>query len=107
VRQQTYKDKLTNTIIQNIQNNNDTINNTIDNLLIQLKDPYSVHLTGDSNRIFQQILDGEINGIGSALTKSTQPYLTITKIIDKSPAMKANLMIGDRITRIDDYSITT
>jgi hypothetical protein len=45
--------------------NNGTIStgNNTDILLKQLNDPYSLHLTGEDNRMFQQIIDGTISGI--------------------------------------------
>lgn len=67
-RQQAYKDKIRKDIIKAINTN--AIDGKIstgvnaDDLIKELDDPYSSHLTGNDNRIFQQILDGAVSGIG-------------------------------------------
>jgi C-terminal processing protease CtpA/Prc len=68
-RQQAYKDKIKKDIIKAINNN--TIGGkvstgaNIDNLIKELDDPHSSHLTeNDSRALQQQLLDGSISGIG-------------------------------------------
>jgi carboxyl-terminal processing protease len=77
-----------------------------DSLLKQLNDPYSRHLSGKDNRIFQQIIDGTISGIWVSLSKQDTPYISIVQVFEDSPAMEQGLQSNDRITKIDDHSIS-
>lgn len=110
-KQLTITTKIKNDILNNI--NTTTINgqistgkNNTEQLLKELNDPYSIHLTGDQNRIFQQVLDGSISGIGISVTKNKEPYVTIVEVINDTPAMKAWLLANDRIVRIEGASVT-
>jgi C-terminal processing protease CtpA/Prc len=110
-RQQAYKDKIRKDIIKAINTN--AIDGKIstgvnaDDLIKELDDPYSSHLTGNDNRIFQQILDGSISGIGVSVFKTTESYITIANVFTDSPAMNAGIQASDRIIKIGDHTITS
>lgn len=110
-RQQAYKDKIRKDIIKTINTNaiDGTISTGIntDELIKQLNDPYSTHLTGDDNRIFQQILDGAISGIGVSVFKTSESYINIAHVFSGSPAMNAGIQANDRIIKIGDKTITS
>lgn len=80
--------------------------NQTDELLQQLNDPYSLHLTGEDNRMFQQIIDGTISGIGVSLIKKDTPYITIVQVFEDSPAMIEWLKPNDHIIQIGNHIIT-
>lgn len=108
-RQQAYKDKIRKDIIKAINTN--AIDGKIstgvnaDDLIKELDDPYSSHLTGNDNRIFQQILDGAVSGIGVWVSKTTESYIIIGKVFPDSPAMDAGIQVSDRIIKIADHTI--
>lgn len=110
-RQKAYKDKIRKDIIKAINTN--AIDGKIstgvkaDDLIKELNDPYSTHLTGDENRIFQQILDGAVSGIGVSVFKTTESYISIANVFSGSPAMDAGIQANDRIIKIGDKTITS
>jgi len=68
-KQQAYKDKIRKDIIKAINTNaidgKISTGANIDNLIKELDDPHSSHLTeNDSRALQQQLLDGSISGIG-------------------------------------------
>jgi carboxyl-terminal processing protease len=92
-------------ILKAIQNN--TVNKQTEILIKQLQDPFSAHITGDENAIFQQqIIDGSISGIWISISKTTESYITIISVFTWSPAMEAWLLPWDHIISIDKTMIT-
>jgi carboxyl-terminal processing protease len=66
-------------------------------------DEYSSYLTGDQlNDVYSQI-EGNFVGLGIEL-KSAEGALQIVKVITGSPAEKAGIKAGDRITAVDGHS---
>lgn len=111
IKQQKHKDKIREDIIKSINKNaiDGKINTWVntDELIKQLNDPYSSHLTGDDNRIFQQILDWAITWIGVSVFKTNESYITIANVFSWSPAIEAGIQANDRIIKIEDKTITS
>ncbi len=78
-----------------------------DDLINKLWDPYSIHLTGIKNTLFEQIINGEVTGIGVMISKKNEPYLQIVSVLSWSPALEAWLLAGDRITKIDNKIVNS
>lgn len=111
-RQQTYKDKIKKDIIKAINTNAidgkvSTTGKNIDQLIKELNDPYSTHLTWDENRLFQQILYWSVSGIGVWVSKTTESYIIVGKVFSDSPAMEAGIQVSDRIIKIENHTITS
>lgn len=63
-------------------------------------DPYTVFFTNDEAKQFLGDLEGKFSGIGAELDKRNN-QLTITSILDDSPARKAGLLAGDAIVKVN------
>ncbi len=66
-------------------------------------DTYSGYLTGDQLRDVYAQIDGNFVGLGIEL-KSNGEGLVIMGVITGSPAQKAGIVVGDRITAVDGKS---
>jgi carboxyl-terminal processing protease len=71
--------------------------------LESLDDPYTVYLTPEEVKAFEEKQKGEYSGIGASLEK-TKAGLVITGVFEGSPAEKAGLQSGDTITAVDGKS---
>lgn len=65
-----------------------------------LEDPYTVFMTPDQSKEFQNNLDGNLEGIGVEVTIENQ-NLVVVSPIKGSPAEKANIKPGDIIYEIE------
>ncbi len=63
-------------------------------------DPYTNYFSETQIEGFQYLVEGKFDGIG-AETKKIGDYVTITDVFKNSPALKAGLKAGDRITSIN------
>ena len=88
------------------------IDGAIKGLVNALDDPYSVYLTADEMQAMIDGLSGSFEGIGAVIETRTiagEPCTTISldcqlivvSPIDGSPAAKADIRSGDRITAVD------
>jgi carboxyl-terminal processing protease len=68
--------------------------------LKSLDDPYTVFLTPEETKAFEEKQKGEYSGIGAALQAGPQG-LVITSVFDGSPAAEAGLKPGDIIVKVD------
>jgi len=68
--------------------------------LKSLNDPYTVYLSPNETRAFEEKQSGQYSGIGAALEKTKQG-LVITSVFAGSPAAKAGLKPGDVIVTVD------
>lgn len=64
-------------------------------------DPYSVYFTDAEAQQFFGDLEGKFSGIGAELDKRDS-QLVIVATIDGSPALKAGLLAGDKIVKVND-----
>jgi len=72
----------------------------VDGTLKSLDDPYTVYLTPDETKAFEEKESGQYSGIGAALEKGKKG-LVITTIFDGSPAKASGLKPGDVIVTVD------
>jgi carboxyl-terminal processing protease len=75
----------------------------VDGTLKSLDDPYTVYLTPDELKAFEEKESGQYSGIGAALEKGKKG-LVITTVFDGSPAKAAGLKPGDIIVTVDGKS---
>ena len=68
--------------------------------LESLDDPYTVYLSPEETKAFEEKQKGEYSGIGAAL-QSVPEGLVITSVFDGSPAAAAGLQPGDIIVTVD------
>lgn len=71
--------------------------------LESLDDPYTVYLSPEETKVFEEKQKGEYSGIGAALQVGPQG-LVITSVFDGSPAAEAGLQLGDIIVTVDGES---
>ena len=77
------------------------IYNSISGLLSSVNDPYTVFFTPDDNKLFQQNIQGQFDGIGVELImKNGLP--TVVAPLSDSPAAQAGIKAGDIILQVDD-----
>src|SRR3989339_336106 len=81
-------------------NTDQRIYGAIKGMVSSLGDPYTVYMTPDETKEFQQSLEGKLEGIGAELTVK-EGNLVVVSPIKSSPANKAGLKPGDIIYLID------
>lgn len=77
----------------------------IKGMVESLGDPYTVFLTPDETKRFQDDLNGSFQGIGIEIGIRDN-LLTVISPIDNSPAKRAGVLAGDIILEIDDLETT-
>lgn len=77
---------------------------TLDGLVDQLKDPYTVYMPKAKSESYQQQLEGEITGIGASVEK-IDDFLVIVAPLPGSPAEKAGLKPRDIILMADGVDL--
>lgn len=70
-----------------------------------LKDPYSEYYTEQEFKEQQEDIDGTYSGVGMSIQKKKGEYLEVISPFIGSPAYKANIQIGDFITKINGEDI--
>ncbi len=70
-----------------------------------LGDQYSIFMRPRNAQSFQQQIQGELSGIGAKVESHSSGGVTIVSPLPGSPAMKAGVLPGDRITHVNDESI--
>lgn len=78
----------------------DLLHGAIDGMLGRL-DPYSAFYTGSEYAEFQKRTEGQFPGIGIHVGTHTDGGLLVVSPIEGSPAFRARIRAGDRITHID------
>lgn len=72
-----------------------------------LDDPYSVYYDEKDTAALLESVQGEYSGIGAVLSQDIQSgVITMTKIYEDSPAMKAGLKDGDVLYKVGDIEVT-
>ena len=77
------------------------IYNSISGLLSSVNDPYTVFFTPDDNKLFQQNIQGQFDGIGVELIMKNGLPTVVAPLAD-SPAAQAGIKAGDIILQVDD-----
>lgn len=88
-------------------NQADLIYGATEGLVNELGDSHTRFFRPDASTDFKNSLDGTIVGIGVIIDVDAHGSLLITDVIRHSPAEKAGIVAGDRITRINDIAVTT
>ena len=70
-----------------------------------LDDPYSEYLTKKDLESFTEDLDGEYVGVGMSIDKKKDAPLVVVSPFVGSPAAKAGIKIGDKVTKVDKTDI--
>lgn len=78
----------------------DLIYGAINGMLSATKDPYTVFLTPEENKQFNEEIEGMFEGIGAELGVR-DGVLTVIAPLENSPSEKAGLRAGDKIIKID------
>lgn len=76
----------------------------ISGMVNSLDDPYTVFLSPEDNKMFEQDMEGSFSGIGAEIGFRDK-MLTIIAPLKDSPAEKAGIFSGDVILKIDDKEI--
>ncbi len=80
------------------------IDGAISGMVSGLGDKYSTYIEPSESQSFTQDISGKFEGIG-AYVEVIEGKITITAPIPDSPAMKAGILPGDIITKVDDISV--
>ncbi len=66
-----------------------------------LGDPYTVFLSPEENRVFEEDMEGSFDGIGAEIGFRGK-FLTVIAPLKDSPAERAGILAGDKILKVDD-----
>jgi carboxyl-terminal processing protease len=72
---------------------------------LQYNDPHSTFL---SQKEYQQLIsdnNGVYGGIGVVIQKSESGFILVSEVIEDTPAMRAGLLDGDIVTKVDGNSV--
>ena len=81
----------------------DQIHGAIKGLVDSLEDPYTVFMTPEETRAFEESMSGEFEGIGAEIAIKDK-RLTVVTPLRGTPAELAGLQSGDRILKINEES---
>jgi carboxyl-terminal processing protease len=70
-----------------------------------LEDPYSVYMTKDEFKNFNESTKGSYGGIGVIVTRSEDGYVTVVAPIEDTPGERAGLKTNDRIIKVDEKDV--
>lgn len=70
-----------------------------------LGDPYSVYMTREEFKNFNESTKGSYGGIGVIVTRSEDGYVMVVAPIEDTPGERAGLKTNDKIIRVDDKDI--
>jgi len=84
---------------------NKLIEGAIKGMFESLGDPYSVYMTKDEFKNFNESTKGSYGGIGVIVTRSEDGYVTVVAPIEDTPGERAGLKTNDRIIKVDDKDI--
>lgn len=72
-----------------------------------LDDPYSAYYDEEDTKALLESVQGEYSGIGAVMSQDLQTgVITITRVYEDSPAMKAGLEDGDLLYKVEDMEVT-
>ena len=77
----------------------------VEGLLASLGDPYAAYYTEAEFSSFSQSLKGEISGVGLVLEERSDGAVVVVSVIDGSPAARAGVPPGARITAVDGRNV--
>jgi len=72
-----------------------------------LDDPYSVYYNEEDTQALMESVQGEYSGVGAVLSQNAETgVITIIRVYEDSPAMKAGLEDGDILYKVGDMEVT-
>ena len=72
-----------------------------------LDDPYSVYYDEENTKALLESVQGEYSGIGAVLSQDLETgVITMIRIYEDSPAMKAGIKDGDILYKVGDIEVT-
>ncbi len=74
-------------------------------IMANLDDPYSEYLTKEELKDLNEGLNGTYSGVGMSIRKQRGEYMEVISPFIGSPAFRANIQIGDRVTKVDGKDI--
>lgn len=77
----------------------------IKGMFASLGDPYSVYMTKDEFKSFNESTKGSYGGIGVIVTRSEDGYVTVVAPIEDTPGERAGLKTNDRIIKVDEKDV--
>jgi carboxyl-terminal processing protease len=83
--------------------NQDRLYGAISGMVDSLKDPYTVFLTPEENKKFEESIQGNFEGVGMEIGIQDD-ILTVISPLKNTPAQKAGIVAGDKILEIDGVS---
>ena len=84
---------------------NKLIEGAIKGMFESLGDPYSVYMTKEEFKNFNETTKGSYGGIGVIVSRSEDGYVTVVAPIEDTPGEKAGLKTNDKIIKVDDKDI--
>lgn len=84
---------------------NKLIEGAIKGMFESLGDPYSVYMTKDEFKNFNESTKGSYGGIGVIVTRSEDGYVTVVAPIEDTPGERAGLKTNDRIIKVDEKDV--
>lgn len=84
---------------------NKLIEGAIKGMFESLGDPYSVYMTKNEFKNFNEATKGSYGGIGVIVTRSEDGYVTVVAPIEDTPGERAGLKTNDKIIKVDDKEI--
>ena len=72
-----------------------------------LDDPYSVYYDEENTKALMESVQGEYSGIGAVMSQNLETgVITIIRVYEDSPAMKAGLKEEDILYKVGDMEVT-
>ncbi len=84
---------------------NKLMEGAIKGMFESLGDPYSVYMTKDEFKNFNESTKGTYGGIGVIVTRSEDGYVTVVAPIEDTPGERAGLKTNDRIIKVDEKDV--
>lgn len=84
---------------------NKLIEGAIKGMFESLGDPYSVYMSKEEFKNFNESTKGTYGGIGVIVTRSEDGYVTVVAPIEDTPGERAGLKTNDKIIKVDDKDI--
>lgn len=80
------------------------VQGSVEGMLRSLNDPHTMYLTPDSLRELLIYTTGSFSGIGVEITGG-EGEVFVLRVIDRSPAQRAGMLSGDRISQVDGENV--
>lgn len=81
------------------------IEGAIKGMFESLNDPYSVYMTKEEFKNFNESTKGTYGGIGIIVTLSEDGYVTVVAPIEDTPGERAGIKTNDKIVKVDDKDV--